>query len=134
MKMLARSTTRLTRGTRALAVSVLLSISFIGSVSAGQAELNARDAITRAEAKIDLVSKENPAATQNTSFVNAQQKLVAAKAAIVRNNDQQAMWLATEAELFAENTAGASKLAGLERTRSEVARDVDILESELRKE
>ena len=41
--------------------------------------------------------------------------------------------LANEAELMADTTAGNAKLAGLEHTRSAVAHDVDILETELSK-
>ena len=63
----------------------------------------------------------------------ANSKLTQARTALAHDKNQQAEWLANEAELMADNTAGAAQLAGIERTRAEVARDVDILESELRK-
>jgi len=95
-------------------------------------ERDAKNAIMRAEAKIELVLRETPNATQDPSFAVAREKIIQARTALDRNKDQQAEWFANEAELLTELTAGAAQLAGLERTRLEVRRSVDILESELR--
>lgn len=96
-------------------------------------EADAKVAIARAEAKIDLISQEYPAATHNPSFSVAHEKLTQARNAVAHNKDQQAEWLATEAELLADTTAGAAKLAQMEVSRTQISHDVDILELELRK-
>lgn len=96
-------------------------------------EAAAKVAIARAEAKIDLITNETPAATQNASFAVAHDKLTQARDAIAHNKDQKAEWLANEAELMADNTAGAAQLAELEVSRAKISHDVDVLETELHK-
>ncbi|WP_041793939.1 hypothetical protein [Pararhodospirillum photometricum] len=91
---------------------------------------DARTAIARAEAKIELVSRESPAATQYPSFSMAQEKLKEARAASARGNDQQAQWRASEAELLADTTAGTSRLSSLERIRTETSHSIKMLTSE----
>ena len=91
----------------------------------------AKMAITRAEAKIDLISRETPAATQNPSFARAHDRLDQARDALRRGRDQQAQWLANEAELASDATASAAQLNQLELSRAELGRAVSVLESEL---
>jgi hypothetical protein len=113
------------------ATLLVAGLCWLPAAKADQAE--ATVAIARAEAKIDLVSHESAAATQNRSFSTAQGKLTEAHAALSRNQDQKAEWLANEAELLADITAGSAQLAGLERTRAQVSHDADVLGSEIRK-
>lgn len=91
----------------------------------------AKVAITRAEAKIDLISRETPAATQLASFSRAHDKLEQARNAVRLGHNQQGEWLANEAELASDATAGAAQLAQMEHTRSELGHAVDVLQSEL---
>ena len=116
-----------------VAAGAVLSMVLAGPAFAESAELTAKLAIARAQASVDLVSKENPAQTLDQSFVDAQQRLADAHAAVDHNHDREALWFATEAEMLAETTAGAAKLAGLEHTRAEVAHSVDVLTAEIRK-
>ena len=116
-----------------IVAGTLLSMALIGPALAESAELNAKLAIARAQASIDLVSKENPAQTRDQSFTDAQQRLSDAHTAIDRHHHREARWFANEAELLADTTAGSAKLAGLERTRAEVAHSVDVLTVEIRK-
>ena len=118
---------------RILTAAALVSMGMSGVAHADSARTDATLAITRAEATINLVSKENPATTQDASFAEAQRKLGEARIAANNGQQQSAEWFATEAELLANTTAGVAKLAGLESTRREMARSVDILENELRK-
>jgi hypothetical protein len=118
---------------RILIAGAVLSAGLSGQAFAGSGQLAAKLAITRAQANIDMVSKENPAATGERSFAQAQAKLAEANVAIGRDDNRQAEWLANEAEMLADTTAGNAKLAGLEQTRTAVAHDVNILEVELRK-
>jgi hypothetical protein len=118
---------------RIFAAGAILSIGFSGQAFADAGELAAKLAITRAQANIDMVSKENPAATNDPAFASAQDKVAQANIAIRHDDNRQAEWLANEAELLVDTTAGNAKLAGLEHTRSVVAHDVDILELELSK-
>jgi len=120
------------RHLRVLATSALLSVCLSGAALADTSKMDAKLAVARAQASIELVSKENPAATRDQSFTDAQKKLADATVALDDNKNQQALWLAHEAELMATTTAGAAKLAGLVQTRTEIARNIDILETELR--
>ncbi len=117
---------------RIFAAGAILSIGLSGQAFADSGQA-AKLAITRAQASLDMVSKENPAATRDQAFTRAQDKLAEANIALGKDDDRQAEWLANEAELLADTTAGNAKLAGLEHTRGEVAHDVDILETELSK-
>ena len=116
-----------------LAAGALLSLALVGPALAESAELTAKLAIARAQASVDLVSKENPAQTRDQSFIDAQQRLSDAQIAADHNHDREALWFANEAEMLADTTAGAAKLAGLEHTRAEVAHSVDVLAAEIRK-
>ena len=118
---------------RILVAGAILSVGLSGQAFAGSGQLAAKLAIARAQANIDMVSKENPAATREQSFASAQAKLAEANVAISQDDNRQAEWLANEAEMLADMTAGNAKLAGLEQTRSAVAHDVNILEVELSK-
>jgi hypothetical protein len=118
---------------RIFAAGAILSVGLSGQAFADSGQLAAKLAITRAQANIDMVSREDPAATHDPSFASAQDKLATANIALSHNDYRQAEWLANEAELLADTTAGNAKLAGLEHTRSSVAHDVDILEIELSK-
>ncbi len=111
---------------------LLLSLAAVPAFAAS-AELNAQLGIARAQASIDLVSKENPAQTRDRSFTDAQQRLADARIAAEKNHDREALWLASEAELLADVTAGSAKLAGLQHTRAEVAHGIEILNAEIRK-
>ncbi|MHB1204152.1 MAG: hypothetical protein ACYCZX_01180 [Rhodospirillaceae bacterium] len=115
------------------AAGALLSLALIGPALAESAELTAKLAIARAQASIDLVSKENPGQTRDQSFADAQQRLADARTAVDHNHDREALWFANEAEMLADTTAGAAKLAGLEHTRAEIAHSVDVLTAEIRK-
>ncbi len=117
---------------RVLAAAALLSIGASGSAYADSPREQATVAISRAQATIDLVSKENPAATQNASFTEAQRKLGEARIAADNGKQQSAEWYASEAELLANTTAGMAKLEGLERTQTEMVRSLHILEAETR--
>lgn len=116
-----------------LAAGVVLAAGACYLPAAQANEAGAKIAIARAEAKIDLISRETPAATQSPSFAIAHEKLTQARAAMVHEKDQQAEWLANEAELLADTTAGSAQLAQMEASRAQVSHDVDVLESELRK-
>jgi hypothetical protein len=120
-------------GRRVLAIGgvMIAGLCWLPAARAGQAEASV--AIARAEAKVELVSRESPAATQDPSFAAAQSKLNEARAAAARNQDQAAEWRANEAEQFADITAGGAQLAGLERTRAQVGHAVEVLASEVRK-
>ena len=120
------------RRLRAVAAFILaVSSAFVpAAYAAGNAE--AKGAIIRAEAKIDLISRETPAATQNPSFSRAHDRLDQSRDALKRGRDQEAEWLANEAELASDATASAAQLAQLERSRTELEQAVRVLESELR--
>lgn len=114
----------------AIAIALTASATFAPAASANDAE--AKVAITRAEAKIDLISRETPAATQNPSFTRAHDRLDQAREALKRGRDQQAEWLANEAELASDATVSAAQLAQLELSRAELGHAVNVLELELR--
>ena len=116
-----------------LAVGALLAICCIGSAYAETGAMDAKLAIARAQANIDLVSKENPAQTRDQSFADAQARLTEAHTALEHHRDRQAVWYANEAEVLADTTAGAAKLAGLEHVRADAAREVDVLTSDSHK-
>ena len=118
---------------RVVLAGAVLSIGLSPEAFADSGQLAAKLAITRAQASVDMVSKENPAATREQSFAAAQAKLAEANVAISQDANRQAEWLANEAELLADTTAGNARLAELEHTRSAVAHDVDVLEVELSK-
>jgi len=118
------------RRTAALGLILAAGVAFAPTAFAKDNE--AKFAITRAEAKIDLISRETPSATQNPSFARAQDKLSQARDALSHGKDQQAEWLATEAELATDATASTAQLAELQRLRAELGHAVDVLESELR--
>lgn len=120
-------------GLRHTLVIGLLITGTVALASAAQAnDAAAKVAITRAEAKIDLISRETPAATQNPSFARAHDRLDQAREALRRGRDQQAEWLANEAELASDATASAAQLNQLELSRAELGHAVSVLESELR--
>jgi hypothetical protein len=116
-----------------LVAGVVMVAGLSGLPAAYAGEDAAMVAIARAEAKIDLISRETPAATHNPSFSVAHDKLTQARDAAEHHKNQKAEWLANEAELLADNTAGSAKLAELEASRAQISHDVDILELELRK-
>ncbi len=126
--------TRFSRVLSVFAASALLATSFGGGAFAGSGPLEAKLAIARAEASIGLVSRENPAATQDPEFAKAQRTLKDAQIALEHHDNQDAEWLANEAELSADVTAAGAKLTALEHTRTEIANNVNILEIELRKD
>jgi hypothetical protein len=136
MKSFSKSIVPVSRGLRAaqvLAASALFSVSLCGAAFADPGELDAKLSIARAQASIDMVSEETPAATQDPSFANALNKLADAQAAVSHDENRRAGWLASEAELLADTAAGTAKLADLEHTRSLAAHDLDILQGELKK-
>jgi hypothetical protein len=116
----------------------LAAITLTGALScmtAGANEADARLALTRAEAKIEVVARSGVApSTQSNAFVIAQQKVDAAKDAFRRDKNRFAEYYAMEAEVWAEVAASNNELAGLERTRGELARAVDILAVEINKQ
>jgi hypothetical protein len=118
------------RAARALVAAALLSAGFLSPAFA--AELDAKLAIARAQASIDLISKENPAATSEQSFVRAQQALLNAQDAERKNDNREAVWFATESEVMAERTLAAAKLADLEKARLATNTNANILQLELR--
>ncbi len=124
---------RVIRNLQICAVSAALVAGFSGMAFAETEKVDAKLAIERAQADIDMISQENPAATGDQSFATAQQKLADAHAAMANDRSRDAMWLANEAELLADTTAGKAKLAGMENTRREIAHDVDVLASALNK-
>jgi hypothetical protein len=118
------------RAARTLVAAVLLSVGAFAPAFA--AELDAKLAIARAQASIDLISKENPVATADPSFVRAQESLVNARDAEARDDNREAVWFATESELMAERTLAAAKLAELEKVRLATNTNANILQLELR--
>ncbi len=97
-------------------------------------EADARTALARAEAKVEVVARSGvPPSTQSNAFAIAQQKIDAAKDAFRRDKNRFAEYYAMEAEVWAEVAASNNELTGLERTRAELARAVDILAVEINK-
>jgi hypothetical protein len=93
---------------------------------------DAEIAITRADAKVEMVAKSGAPVTQNSSFMLAQQKLNDARNAYDRNRNEHAEWYAQESEVWAEVAAQMIELDGLENTRIELDRSVAILDAEIR--
>lgn len=122
--------TSFARPARALVAGALLSAGLLAPAFA--AEIDAKLAIARAQASIDLISKENPAATSEQSFVRAQQALLNARDAEGKNDNREAVWFATESEVMAERTLAAAKLAELEKVRLATNTNANILQLELR--
>lgn len=95
-------------------------------------EDEAQQALARAEAKIEMVTRSgNPPATQSQAFTIAQRKIMEAREALRRDRNKEAEYISMEAEVWAEAAAAMNDLAGMERTRMEMARAVDILAVEV---
>jgi len=118
------------RRARVLVAGAFLSAGLFAPAFA--AEIDAKLAIARAQASIDLISKENPAATSEQSFVRAQQALLNAQDAERKNDNREAVWFAAESEVMAERTLAAAKLAELEKVRLATNTNANILQLELR--
>jgi hypothetical protein len=126
------SQTLASRGFYTFLAAVVVTVAFVVPAFAGEDE--ARTALARAEAKVEVVARSGvPPATQSNAFIIAQQKIDGAREAFRRDRNRDAEYLAMEAEVWAEVAASANELAGLERTRIELARAVDILAVEVGK-
>ncbi len=115
------------RAVLASSLVVLGGLTWLSPVLANEAD--AQQAISRAEGKLDILSRESPAATQSPSFTLAHDRLTQARAALAQRNNRQAEWLANEAEVQADNTASAGQLAKLQQTRADLGHDVEILDA-----
>jgi len=115
--------------------TIMVSALLIGTLSspAFANDADAKLAIGRAQASLDLVSKEGSTGTSDQSFARAQQKLVDAQAQLTAGRETEAVWFATEAELLAETALGAAKLETLEQTRRSVSKDNETLQLEIRR-
>lgn len=112
---------------RNFATAAALLAGLISASTALANDTDARLAIARAESKIDLLSAESSTSTQSPAFTLAHDRLTQANAAIAHNDNRQAEWLANEAEILADNAAGAGKLARLVQIRTDASHQVDLL-------
>lgn len=121
---------RTTRHTVMVAAS--LALSALLALPAQARDDEAKEALARAEAKMEMVARSgNPPATGSTAFMNAQRKIEAAQVALRSDDNREAELLATEAEVWAEATAALGELTALDRQRAELDRSVNILATEV---
>jgi len=114
---------------RALAASAFL---FAGlSAPAFANDTDAKLAISRAQANLELISKESPAGTRDESFVRAQQKIIAAQAELTAGNEDSAVWRANEAELLADTALASARLISLEQEHRSMRSAMDALQLEI---
>jgi len=96
-------------------------------------DAEAKLAIGRAQANLELIAKESPAGTSDPSFVRAQQKIVDARAQLSAGRETEAVWRATEAELLADTALASARLSGLEQEHRSVRTVMDSLQLEIRR-
>ena len=115
------------RAVLAASLLILASLGWMSPASANEAD--AQQAISRAEGKLDILSRESPAATQSPSFTQAHDRLTQARTFLAEHDNRKAEWMANEAEVKADETAGAGQLAKLQQTRADLGHDVEILDA-----
>jgi hypothetical protein len=104
-----------------------------GSTPAFANDAEAKLAIGRAQANLELIAKESPAGTTDPSFARAQQKIVDARTQLTAGRETEAVWRATEAELLADTALASARLIGLEQEHRSVRTAIDSLQLEIRR-
>lgn len=116
---------------RTIATGVLFTACLSTPAFANDAD--AKLAIGRAQANLELISKESPTGTSDRSYVRAQQKLVDARTQLTAGRETEAEWLAHEAELLADTALASARLISLEQEHRSVRTAVDALQLEIRR-
>jgi hypothetical protein len=96
-------------------------------------DADAKLAIGRAQANLELIAKESPAGTSDQSFVRAQQKILDARTQLAAGRETEAVWFASEAELLADTALASARLISLEQEHRSTQTAIDTLQAEIRR-
>lgn len=114
----------------AVLAACLAAAVFVAAPAAAASRQDAAAAIGRADAKIELVSRNaaQPGMPNDQSYNDARQRMEQARAAEKSNRYERAEWLADEAGQLAELTGERAKLAALLANLAAATSSLDALQ------